>query len=163
MPSLDIASKVDPQVVENAINVAKKEIQNRYDFSGSNTDIDFNKKELTMHIVTETEMRMDTVLDIIISRGAKQGLDPRSYDRSKEHYSQGTMIKKDLKMKNGLDKEVMKKIVKAIKDSGLKVQASQMDQIIRVTGKKIDDLQAVMADLRKQDFDVPLQFENMKS
>jgi uncharacterized protein YajQ (UPF0234 family) len=73
------------------------------------------------------------------------------------------MIKKDLKMKNGLDKEVMKKIVKAIKDSGLKVQASQMDQIIRVTGKKIDDLQAVMALLRKQDFDVPLQFENMKS
>ena len=163
MPSFDIASKVDPQVVENAINVAKKEIQNRYDFSGSNTDIDFNKKELTMHIVTETEMRMDTVLDIIISRGAKQGLDPRSYDRSKEHYSQGTMIKKDLKMKNGLDKEVMKKIVKAIKDSGLKVQASQMDQIIRVIGKKIDDLQAVMALLRKQDFDIPLQFENMKS
>ncbi len=163
MPSFDIASKVDPQVVENAINVAKKEIQNRYDFSGSATSIDFNKKELTMHIVTETEMRMDTVLDIIISRGGKQGLDPRSYDQSKEHYAQGTMIKKDLKMKNGLDKEVMKKIVKAIKDSALKVQASQMDQIIRVTGKKIDDLQAVMALLRKQDFDIPLQFENMKS
>ena len=163
MPSLDIASKVDPQIVENAINVAKKEIQNRYDFSGSNTDIDFNKKELTMHIVTETEMRLNTVLDIIVSRGAKQGLDPRSYDQSKEYYSQGTMVKKDLKMKNGLDKEVMKKIVKAIKDSGLKVQASQMDQIIRVTGKKIDDLQAVMSDLRKQDFGFPLQFENMKS
>lgn len=163
MPSFDIASKVDPQVVENAINVAKKEIQNRYDFSGSHTEIDFNKKELTMHIVTETEMRMDTVLDIIVSRGAKQGMDPRSYDQSKEHYAQGTMIKKDLKMKNGLDKEVMKKISKAIKDSGLKVQASQMDQIIRVTGKKIDDLQAVMAELRKQDFGYPLQFENMKS
>ena len=163
MPSFDIASKVDPQVVENAINVARKEIQNRYDFSGSNTSIDFNKKELTMHIVTETEMRMDTIMDIIVNRGIKQGLDPRSYDQSKEAYTQGTMLKKDLKMKNGLDKEAMKKIAKAIKDGGQKVQASQMDQIVRVTGKKIDDLQAVMSDLRKQDFGFPLQFENMKS
>ena len=163
MPSFDIVSKVDPQTVENAINVAKKEIQNRYDFHGSNTEIDFNKKELTMHIVTENEMRIDTILDIIISRGGKQGLDPRSYDISKEHYASGAMIKKDIKMKNGLDKEAMKNIVKAIKDSGLKVQAAQMDMLIRVTGKKIDDLQAVMADLRRQDFGFPLQFENMKS
>jgi uncharacterized protein YajQ (UPF0234 family) len=145
------------------LDVAKKEIQNRYDFSGSKTEIDFDKKELTMKITTETEMRLDTVLEIIISRGGKQGLDPRSYDTSKEHYPSGPMIKKDLKMKNGLDKEAMKKISKAIKDSGAKVQASQMDQIIRVTGKKIDDLQAVIADLRRQDFGFPLQFENMKS
>jgi uncharacterized protein YajQ (UPF0234 family) len=163
MPSFDIVSKVDPQTVENAINVAKKEIQNRYDFNGSKTDIDFDKKELAMHIVTENEMRIGTVLDIIISRGGKQGLDPRSYDTSKEHYTSGAMVKKDIKMKNGLDKEAMKKISKAIKDSGLKVQASQMDQLIRVTGKKIDDLQGVMADLRRQDFGFPLQFENMKS
>ncbi len=163
MPSFDIVSKVDPQTVENAINVAKKEIQNRYDFNGSKTEIDFDKKELTMKITTENEMRLNTVLEIIISRGGKQGLDPRSYDVTKEHYASGPMIKKDLKMKNGLDKEAMKKISKAIKDGGSKVQASQMDQLIRVTSKKIDELQGVMADLRRQDFGFPLQFENMKS
>ena len=149
--------------MENAINVAKKEIQNRYDFHGSKTEVDFDKKELTMKITTENEMRLNAVLEIIIARGGKQGLDPRSYDVSKEHYASGPMIKKDIKMKNGLDKEAMKKISKAIKDGGSKVQASQMDQIIRVSSKKIDELQAVMADLRRQDFGFPLQFENMKS
>ena len=163
MPSFDIVSKVDPQTVENAINVAKKEIQNRYDFHGSKTEVDFDKRELTMKITTENEMRLNAVLEIIIARGGKQGLDPRSYDVSKEHYASGPMIKKDIKMKNGLDKEAMKKISKAIKDGGSKVQASQMDMLIRVTSKKIDELQAVMADLRRQDFGFPLQFENMKS
>jgi uncharacterized protein YajQ (UPF0234 family) len=108
--------------------VAKKEIQNRYDFSGSNSIDRFNKKELTMHIVTETEMRMDTVLDIIVSRGAKQDSDRAAMIRAKSTMLKARMTSKTLKMKNGLDKEVMKKIVKAIKDSGLKVQASQMDQ-----------------------------------
>jgi uncharacterized protein YajQ (UPF0234 family) len=163
MPSVDVISKVDPQTVENAINVAKKEIMNRYDFHGSHTDIDFNKKELTLLITTENEMRIKAVIDIILARGSKQGIDPRSYDVSKEHYASGATVKKEVKLRNGLDKDTMKKIVKAIKDTGLKVQASQMDEIVRVTGKKIDDLQEVMAGLRKGDFGYPLQFENMKS
>ncbi|HLP19062.1 MAG TPA: YajQ family cyclic di-GMP-binding protein [Chitinophagales bacterium] len=163
MPSFDIVSKVDSQTVENAINVAKKEIVNRYDFHGSKTEIDFNKKDLTLLITTENEMRLGAALDIIINRGMKQGLDARSFDVSKEHYASGPMIKKDVKLKNGLDKDVMKKIVKAIKDAGLKVQAAQMDNIVRVTGKKIDDLQQVIAFLRKGDYGYPLQFDNMKS
>lgn len=163
MASFDVLSKVDAQAVENAVNVAKKEIVNRYDFHGSKTDIDFNKKELTLLITTENDMRLDTIIDIIIARGSKQGIDARSFDVSKEHYASGPMIKKEVKLKNGLDKETMKKIAKAIKDSGLKVQASQMDQIVRVTGKKIDDLQEVIAFLRKGDFGFPLQYENMKS
>jgi uncharacterized protein YajQ (UPF0234 family) len=163
MPSFDVISKVDPQTVENAINVAKKEIINRYDFHGSKTEIDLNKKELTMLITTENEMRIKAIIDIIIARGWKQGIDPRSYDVSKEHYSSGAMVKKDIKLRNGLDKDAMRKIVKAIKETGLKVQASQMDNIVRVTGKKIDDLQTVMAELRKGDYGFPLQFENMKS
>lgn len=163
MPSFDVVSKVDAQVVENAINVAKKEIVNRYDFHGSKTEIDFNKKELTLLITTENEMRLGAAIDIIINRGLKQGLDARSFDVSKEHYASGPMIKKDVKLKNGLDKDTMKKIAKAIKDSGLKVQAAQMDNIIRVTAKKIDDLQQVIAFLRKGDYGFPLQFDNMKS
>lgn len=163
MPSFDIVSKVDSQTVENVINVAKKEIVNRYDFHGSKTEIDFNKKELTLLITTENEMRINAAIDIIINRGLKQGLDARSFDVSKEHYPSGATVKKDVKLKNGLDKDAMKKIAKAIKDSGLKVQAAQMDNIVRVTGKKIDDLQAVMAYLRKGDYGFPLQFDNMKS
>ena len=163
MPSFDIISKVDAQTVENVINVAKKEIVNRYDFHGSKTEIDFNKKELSLLITTENEMRINAAIDIIINRGLKQGLDARSFDVSKEHYPSGATLKKDVKLKNGLDKEAMKKIAKAIKDSGLKVQAAQMDNIVRVTGKKIDDLQAVMGLLRKGDYGFPLQFDNMKS
>lgn len=163
MPSFDVVSKVDPQTVENAINVAKKEIINRYDFHGSATEIDFNKKELTIQITTENDMRLNTIVDIIITRGSKQGIDPRSYDVSKEPYPSGAMLKKDMKLRNGLDAEAIKKIMKAIKDTGTKVQPQKMDNIIRVSGKKIDELQEVIAALRKGDFDYPLQFENMKS
>lgn len=163
MPSFDIVSKVDPQVVENAVNVARKEIINRYDFHGSNTSIDFNKKDLTLLITTENDMRINTVVDIIIARGAKQGIDPRSYDVSKEHYASGAMVKKDIKLKNGLDAEAVKKIMKAVKDAGTKVQPQKMDNIVRVSGKKIDELQFVIAVLKKGDFGFPLQFENMKS
>ena len=163
MPSVDVVSKVDPQIVENAINVAKKEIVTRYDFHGSKTEIVLNKKDLVINITTENEMRIKTIVDIIITRGAKQHIDPRSYDVSKEHYASGAMVKKEITLKNGLDKEAMKKVTKAVKDSGLKVQPSQMDNIVRITGKKIDDLQAAMAILRRGDFGYPLQFENMKS
>lgn len=163
MPSFDVVSKVDPQTVENAINVARKEIVNRYDFHGSNTEIDFNKKDLVIQITTENEMRIQTIVDIIIVRGSKQGIDPRSYDISKEHYASGAMVKKEIKLKNGLDAEAIKKIMKAIKDTGTKVQPQKMDNIIRVSGKKIDELQAVIATLRQGDFGFPLQFENMKS
>jgi cyclic-di-GMP-binding protein len=163
MPSFDIVSKVDPQTVENAVNVAKKEIVNRYDFHGSKSEIDFNKKDLTLLLTTENEMRLKAMIDIIINRGLKQGIDARSYDLTEEFYPSGATVKQNVKLRNGLDKEAMKKIVKAIKDTGLKVQASQMDNIVRVTGKKIDDLQGVMAVLRKGDFGVPLQYDNMKS
>lgn len=163
MPSFDIISKTDPQTAENAINVARKEILNRYDFHGSKSEVDFNKKDLVLNITTENDLRLNAIIDILISRAGKQGIDPRSFDLSKEHYGSGAMIKKEVKLKNGLDKDAMKKIVKSIKDSGLKVQAAQMDNIVRVTAKKIDDLQAVIQHCKNADVGFPLQFENMKS
>lgn len=162
MPSFDIQSKVDPQTVENAINVAKKEISTRYDFQGSNTEIELNKKDLKLMVITSNDMQLKTIEDIILTRSSKQGIDPRAFDMSKEHYASGAMIRKEIVLRNGLDKEAMKKISKAVKDTGLKVQAAQMDQLVRVTGKSIDDLQAVMNVLKKQDFGYPLQFDNMK-
>jgi cyclic-di-GMP-binding protein len=162
MPSFDIASKMDAQLLDNSVNVAKKEILNRWDFKDSKSTIELDKKDLIINISTENEMRLEAILDAIHSRMIKQGLDPRGLDESKDHYASGPFIKKEVKARQGIDKEASKKIMKDIKDSKLKVTAQIMDEIIRVTGKKIDDLQAVMALCRKGNYDIPLQFINMK-
>lgn len=163
MPSFDIVSKVDAQTLDNAINNAKKEILNRYDFNGSKSTIDLEKKTNLITIVTEDDMRLKAITDSIISRMMKQNLDPKSLDFGKEHVASGNMIRKELKIKEGIDKEVAKKIVAKIKDSKLKVQASMMDDQVRVQGKNIDDLQKVISLCRGEDFGQPLQFINMRS
>lgn len=163
MASFDITNKIDPQVLDNVINVVKKEITNRYDFHGSATEIELDKKGLSIHIVTENEMRIKAIEKVIIERSVKQHLDPRCYDFGKEQYAAGNMVKKDIKIKEGIEKEVAKKIVKDIKESGLKVQASIMDDMVRVTGKKIDDLQTVISLVKTKDYNLPLEFGNMKS
>ena len=119
MPSFDIISKVDPQSLDNAINVAKKEIVNRYDFHGSNSSIEFDKKENIILITTEHEMRVEAMEDIIRSRMIKQKIDPKCLDFGKEKYASGNMIRKDIRIKQGIDKETAKKIVKEIKDCKL--------------------------------------------
>lgn len=163
MPSFDIVSKIEHQNLDNAINVARKEIQNRYDFHGSKTEIELDKKTLNIHIVTENDMRLKAIQDVLIARMMKQHLDPSCLDFGKELYASGNMVKKDIKVKEGIDKETAKKIVKDIKASGLKVQASIMDDIIRVTSKKIDDLQSVIQLCRQGSYGLPLQYINMKS
>ncbi|GHT98228.1 MAG: YajQ family cyclic di-GMP-binding protein [Hydrotalea flava] len=163
MPSFDIASKVDLQLLDNTINAVKKEIQGRFDFKDSPVIIELNKKDFTIMLEVESDMKMKQVIDILISRGMKQGISANAFDFEKDAYPSGKVIKKEVAVKNGLKQDNAKKIVKSIKDSGLKVQAAIMDTIIRVTGKKIDDLQAVIKLCNEQDFGVPLQFENMKS
>ncbi|MCW3078535.1 MAG: YajQ family cyclic di-GMP-binding protein [Bacteroidetes bacterium] len=162
MPSFDIASKLDGQLLDNAINVAKKDILNRWDFRDSKSTIELNKKDLIINIATENDMRLDAILDAIHSRMIKQGLDPRGLDESKEHYPSGPLIKKDITVRQGIEKEASKKILKDIKDSKIKVTAQIMDDIIRVSSKNINDLQAVIALCRRGDYEVPLQFINMK-
>lgn len=163
MPSFDITSKTDAQTLDNAINVARKDILGRFDFKNSKSTIDLDKKNVSISITTEDEMRLDSIIDTIRSRMIKQKLDPRSLDLSKEHYSSGMVIKKDIKVREGIDKEYSKKIMKVIKDSKVKVTTQVMDDIIRVSGKKIDDLQMTIAALRTaEEIDIPLQFVNMK-
>ena len=162
MPSFDIASKLDAQLLDNAINVAKKDILNRWDFRDTKSTIELNKKDLIINITTENDMRLEALVDAIHSRMIKQGLDPRGLDESKDYYPSGPMIKKDLKVRQGLDKEVSKKLIKDIKDSKIKVSSQVMDDIIRVSSKNINDLQAVIALCRKGEYEVPLQFINMK-
>lgn len=163
MPSFDIVSKIDGQTLDNAINNAKKEILNRYDFHDSKSTVELDKKTNEITIVTENEMRMKAIQDSIISRMLKQHLDPGSLDMGREQYASGNMIRKEIKVKEGVDKETAKKIVKKIKDSGLKVQASIMEDQVRVQGKKIDDLQSVIALCRNEDFGQPLQYINMRN
>lgn len=163
MPSFDIVSKVDAQTLDNVINVARKEIVNRFDFRDSKTEIELNKKDYLILITTENEMRITAVEDAIRHRMIKQGLSPMALDFGKSHYASGNMIKKDIKVKQGIDKETGKKVIKTIKDLKLKVEAQMMDDQVRVSGKKIDELQAVIAKLRGSELEIPLQFINMKS
>lgn len=164
MPSFDIVSKIDAQTLDNAINNAKKEILNRYDFHDSKSSVELDKKLNIITIITENDMRLKAIIDAIISRFVKQHIDPKALDFEKPFISMtGNMIKKDVLVKEGIDKEAAKKVVKKIKDSGLKVQAAIMEDQVRVTAKKIDDLQAVIALCRAEDFGQPLQYINMRN
>lgn len=162
MPSFDIASKVDLQTLDNAVNTVKKEISNRFDFKNSAVSIELNKKTYVIQLEVESDMKMKQVIDVLISRAIKQGIDASAFDFEKDAFPSGKVVKKEVPVQNGLKQEDAKKIVKIIKDSGLKVQAQIMDEVVRVTGKKIDDLQSVIAALKQSDLQLPLSFTNMK-
>ncbi|MFM7672859.1 MAG: YajQ family cyclic di-GMP-binding protein [Bacteroidota bacterium] len=162
MPSFDIVSKVDAQALDNAVNVTTREITNRFDFKGSHIVIDLDKKNFTLQLETDDDMKMGQLVDVLINRANKQGISPEAFDASKEGAQSGKVWKKTVKVRNGLAQEDAKKIVKLIKDSGLKVQASINDDLVRVTGKKIDDLQEVIQACRTATLGVPLQFVNMR-
>jgi cyclic-di-GMP-binding protein len=108
-------------------------------------------------------MKMGQLTDVLINRAHKQGIAPEAFDMSKESYPSGKVVKKEVSVKNGLKQEDAKKIVKLIKDAGLKVQAAIMDDMVRVTGKKIDDLQEVIQLCRGANLGLALQYENMRS
>lgn len=162
MASFDIVSKVDVQTLDNAINAATKEITTRFDFRDSKTEIELDKKALQVKIVTENEMRITAIEDVVRSRLIKQKIDPNCMDFGKQQYASGNMIRKEILIRQGIDKDASRKIMKEIKDSGIKVQAQMMDDQVRVTSKKIDDLQKVIALLRGKDLGIPIQFTNMK-
>ena len=162
MPSFDIACKVDLQTLDNAVNTVKKEISNRFDFKNSPVEIELDKKNYIVKLEAESDMKMKQIIDVIISRSMKQGIDPSAFDFEKETYPSGKVVKKEVPVQNGLKQEDAKRITKRIKDSGLKVQTQIMDDIVRVTAKKIDDLQAVISNL-KPNIELPLTFTNMKS
>ena len=163
MPSFDIVSKVDMQAMDNAVNITKKEISNRFDFKDAPVEIDLNKKDSKIEVMTGSDMQVRQLVDVLISRSIKQGIDAAALDISKEPYQSGKTVKKEIAVRNGLKQEDAKKIVKLIKDAGLKVQAQIMDDTVRVTGKKIDDLQEVIQLCKTANLDLPLQYINMRS
>lgn len=162
MPSFDIVSKIDLQEIDNAVNIAKKELSTRFDFKGSKSSIEFSKDELVL--ASDDEYKLGQLKDILESKVLKRGLSLLSLDYQKlEDATLGT-VRQRIKLKQGVGKEDGKKIIQIIKDTKLKVQAQIMDEQVRVTGKKIDDLQEVMSTLRNNaEIPLPLQFVNMRS
>jgi len=162
MPTFDIVSRVDLQEVDNAVNITTKTILTRYDFRGSNTEVRLDKKEKKIQVTTEDDMKMRAIQDTLIDNLVKRKVDRRCLDPKTVEPTARGMIRQELAIKDGIDSDHARSIVKMIKNKKLKVQAAIQDGQVRVTGKKIDDLQKVIQMLRDAQVDIPLQFINMK-
>ncbi|MCA9772843.1 MAG: YajQ family cyclic di-GMP-binding protein [Myxococcales bacterium] len=160
MPAFDVVSRVDLQELDNAFNQAKKEIGQRYDFRGSDTDLE--RTEKTVHVRSSNEMQLRTAIDIFQQKMAKRGLPLKNLEQGEIEKTSKGAVKVDLTLKEGIEKEVGKRIVKDMKALNSKVQGQVMDDQVRFTGKNRDDLQAVIAALRNGDYGVELQFVNFR-
>jgi len=160
--SFDIVSQVDLQEADNAINQALKEIQQRYDFKGTNSTIELDKKENAIKIDSDDEYRLKQVIEVVESKLIKRGISLKALSYGDiEQGTRGT-ARQTITLQSGIDKENAKKITKLIKDEGLKVQAQIQDDQVRVTGKSKDDLQAVMQVLKGADLSFDMQFTNYR-
>lgn len=163
MPSFDVVSNVDFQEVDNAVNQTTQEISQRYDFKGSRSKIEWQAKEKKVLILADDEYKLSQITDILQSKMVKRQVPLKNMNYGKIEDAIGTQVRQEIVIEEGISKENAKKVTKAIKDSKLKVQAQIMDDQVRVTGKKIDDLQEVMSLLKTSNIDVSLQFVNMRS
>ncbi len=163
MPSVDVVSKVDLQSLDNAINNVKREITTRYDFKNIKSEITYDKKTKRIHIVTGDDWKVKAVINMLIGQCTRLRLDPKCLDFQKIEATSQLTAKTDILLKEGISKDLAQKMVKLIKGLKMKVQPAIQDDQVRITGKKIDDLQHIMQLLREEDYDIPLQFVNMKS
>lgn len=161
MASFDIVSKVDLQEVENGVNQAIKEMTSRFDFRGSNAEILWDKKQITFK--ASDDYKMTALKDMIQSKLHRRGVDIMSLKFSDIEHIGGMMMKQVIDIKQGIEKEKAKEISKAIRDSKIKVQSQINNDKLTVNSKSIDSLQECIAFLKSKDFDLPLQFENMRS
>ena len=162
MPSFDIVSRIDMQEVDNAVNITTKTILTRYDFRGSKTEVSLDKKEKKIQVTTEDDMKMRAIQDTLIENLVKRKVDRRCLDAKGTEPAAHGMLRREIAIKEGVDSDNARSIVKMIKDKKLKVQAAIQDGQLRVTGKKIDDLQEVIQMLRGAKIEIPLQFVNMQ-
>ena len=162
MPSFDVVNKVDLQEVENALNNARKVITTRYDFRGSDTTIDLDKKEPKITVETSDSMKLKSLDEELVAQLVRRGVSAKSLDRKDPEPATKGRLRQTIKLKQGIDKDTAKQIVKWIKDSKMKVTTQIQDEQVRVTGKQIDDLQAVIAMLKQKEVEMPLQYVNMQ-
>lgn len=160
--SFDIVSEVDLQEADNAVNQALKEIQQRYDFKGSNSSITLDKKEQAINVESDDEYRLKQVVDVLESKLIKRGIGLKALTYGTIEAGSKGSARQRIALQSGIDKENAKKITKLIKDAGLKVQAQIQDDQVRVTGKSKDDLQDVISMLRDADLPFDMQFTNYR-
>lgn len=160
MPSFDTVCEADMVKVRNGVDNAAKEIATRFDFKGTSASIDIKEKEIT--VIGDADFQIEQILDVLRGKLSKQSVDVRFLDIGDLQKIGGDKVKKLVKVRNGIESELAKKIQRLVKDSKLKVQAAIQEEKVRVTGAKRDDLQAVMALIRKQITDVPLEFNNFR-
>jgi uncharacterized protein YajQ (UPF0234 family) len=160
--SFDIVSEVNLQEVDNAINQARKEIAQRYDFKGSQSSIDLNLKEKSLTIISDDDFKLKSVIDILQNKLIKRGVPVKALDYGPIEPAAGSTVRQLIRLRVGIDKENARLLVKMIKDTKLRVQSQIMDDQVRVSGKNKDDLQAVIKMLREADLKFAVQFTNYR-
>ena len=159
MPSFDVVSEVDWHEVTNAVDQASRELQTRFDFRG--VEAKFVKQDEVVRITAEAEIQLDQMIDILNAKMVKRAIDHKVMDIGEQEHV-GKLLHKNIRIQQGVESLLAKKIVKMIKEKKLKVQAASQGNKVRVTGKKRDDLQQVIAMLREEEFEVPLQYNNFR-
>jgi len=162
MPSFDIVSEVNHVEIRNAVDQANKEITNRFDFKGTDARVELNEKEKSLIAFADDEFKLRQVRDVLTGKLAKRGVDIRALEPGTVEPVSGNKIKETIKVREGIEQERGKNLVKLIKDSKLKVQVSIQGDAVRVAGAKKDTLQEVITLMRKSVTDVPLQFKNFR-
>jgi uncharacterized protein YajQ (UPF0234 family) len=160
--SFDVVSEVDSQEVDNAVNQAKKEVEQRYDFKGSNTSIDLNLKEKTITFQTSDEMKIRALGEILNAKMIKRGISLKALEYGDVETAGGDTRRLVIKIKHGMTTEQAKEITKLVKDLKLKVQAQIQGEVVRIIGKSKDDLQTAIQSLKGQEFQFPIQFTNYR-
>ncbi len=162
VPSFDIVNEVDLQEIDNAVTQAQKEIAQRFDFRGGKSELSLDKPTKKIKIIADDELKLRSIHQMLEGKLAKRSVDLRVLKYGKEEAASGGIIRQMIELKAGLEKEDAKVVIKAIKDSQLKVQAQIQDDQVRVTAKSIDDLQATIGFLKGKDLAFPIQFINMR-
>lgn len=162
MPSFDIVSEVNQVEVHNALDQTNKEITNRFDFKGSDARVELNEKEKMLTVYADDDFKLTQVLDVLTGKLAKRGIDVRCLKTGDIDKISGNKVKQTVAVREGVEQELAKKIVKIVKDSKLKVQASIQGDAVRISGAKKDLLQETIALVRKSIADFPLQFKNFR-
>ncbi|MFO0909346.1 MAG: YajQ family cyclic di-GMP-binding protein [Isosphaeraceae bacterium] len=158
--SFDVVSEVNTAEMHNAVVQAQHEIAVRYDFKGTRASIDYNKKDQSLTLLADHKGQLDTVIQVLKEKMAKRGVPANALLRGKLEEASHDTVREVLKLHSGIDSDDAKKMVKQIKQMGLKVQSQIMDDKLRVTGKKLDELQRVIAYLKENGPEYPLQFVN---
>jgi cyclic-di-GMP-binding protein len=162
MPSFDIVSEVNQVEVHNALDQTNKEISNRFDFKGSDARVELNEKEKTLTVYADDDFKLSQVRDVLTAKLAKRGVDVRCLQPGDTEKVSGNKVKQTVAVRQGVEQDLGKKILKLVKDNKLKVQASIQGDAVRVSGAKKDLLQETIALVRKSITDFPLQFKNFR-